>query len=97
MYTYMVNVAQLENHLKNFAVKELKKEVVNVKKGFQVSKLKRAEVEAVILLNYQNFIHLFEKTKVKKTKPSTKKTKNTIADDPKSFVGIIPKGRLPSN
>ena len=39
----MVN-QQLKNHLKNFTVKELKKEVINVKKGFQVSKLKRVDV-----------------------------------------------------
>ena len=44
----MVN-EQLKNHLKNFTVKELKKEVIAVKKDFQVSKLRRADIEKVIL------------------------------------------------
>ena len=69
-------INQLKNHLKNFTVKELKKEVLNIKKGFQVSKLKRAEVEKVILKNHQHFMHLLKKNKVKKTNPSTKKTKS---------------------
>lgn len=59
----MTNHNQLKNHLKNFTVKELKKEVINVKKGFQVSKLKRAEVENVILKNPQHFLHLLKKTR----------------------------------
>ena len=67
----MVN-EQLKNHLKNFTVKELKKEVINVKKGFQVSKLKRAAVENVILKNHQHFLHLLKKNKVKKPKPTAK-------------------------
>ena len=71
----MVNRDKLKNHLKNFTVKELKKEVMNVKKGFQVSKLKRVDVENVILKNHLLFIHLLEKNKVKKTKPSIKKPK----------------------
>ena len=71
----MVN-QQLKNHLKNFTVKELKKEVINVKKGFQVSKLKRVDVENVILKNHQHFLHLLKKNKVKKTK-QTMKDNNT--------------------
>jgi len=71
----MVNHDQLKNHLKNFTVKELKKEVLNVKQGFQVSKLKRVDVENVILKNHQHFLHLLEKNKVKKTKPTVKKSK----------------------
>ena len=67
----MVN-EQLKNHLKNFTVKELKKEVIAVKKGFQVSKLRRADVEKVILKNHQHFLHLLKKNKVKKAKPLTK-------------------------
>ena len=67
----MVN-QQLKNHLKNFTVKELKKEVIAVKKGFQVSKLRRADVENVILKNHQHFLHLLKKNKVKKAKPLTK-------------------------
>ena len=67
----MVN-EQLKNHLKNFTVKELKKEVIAVKKGFQVSKLRRADVENVILKNHQHFLHLLKKNKVKKAKPLTK-------------------------
>ena len=68
---YMVN-EQLKNHLKNFTVKELKKEVIKVKKGFQVSKLKRADVENVILKNHQHFLHLLKKNKVKKPKQTAK-------------------------
>ena len=71
----MANRDQLKNHLKNFTVKELKKEVMNVKKGFQVSKLKRVDLEDVILKNHQHFLHLLKKNKVKKTKPSIKKPK----------------------
>ena len=71
----MVNYDKLKNHLKNFTVKELKKEVINVKKGFQVSKLRRIDVENVILKNHLLFLHLLEKNKVKKTKPSIKKPK----------------------
>ena len=70
----MVN-QQLKNHLKNVTVKELKKEVINVKKGFQVSKLKRVDVENVILKNHQHFLHLLKKNKVKKTKQTVKKSK----------------------
>ena len=70
----MVN-QQLKNHLKNFTVKELKKKVINVKKGFQVSKLKRVDVENVILKNHQHFLHLLKKNKVKKTKQTVKKSK----------------------
>ena len=67
----MVN-EQLKNHLKNFTVKELKKEVIKVKKGFQVSKLRRADVEKVILKNHQHFLHLLKKNKVKKPKQTVK-------------------------
>ena len=63
----MENKNALKNHLKNFTVKELKQEVIKVKKEFQVSKLKRAEVEAVILKNYYLFEHLLKKKLVKKT------------------------------
>ena len=52
---------QLKNHLKKFTVKELKKEVLKVKKDFQVSKLRRAEVEHVILSNHRLFRHLLNK------------------------------------
>lgn len=71
----MIN--QLKNQLKKFTVKELKQEVLKVKKDFQVSKLKRVDVENVILLNAQRFIHLLGKKKVKKAKPTikVKKTK----------------------
>ena len=73
---------QLKSHLKNFTVKELKKEVLNVKKDFQVSKLKRAEVENVILINHQHFKHLLEKKKAKKTKPTLKKIKQSFILEP---------------
>ena len=45
----MSNKDSLKNHLKNFTVKELKKEVLKAKKGFQDSKLKGADVENVIV------------------------------------------------
>ena len=67
---------ELKMHLKNFTVKELKKEVINVKKGFQVSKLRRADVENVILKNHQYFLHL-----LKKNKPLEKKPKPTAKDN----------------
>jgi len=76
---------QLKNHLKNFTVKELKKEVINVKKGFQVSKLKRVDVENVILKNHLLFQHLLKKNKVKKTKPTVKKS-NPSEKKPKPSV-----------
>ena len=78
----MANRDQLKNHLKNFTVQELKKEV-NVKKGFQVSKLKRVDVENVILKNHQHFLHLLKKNKVKKTKQTVKKSK-PLEKKPKS-------------
>ena len=68
----MVN-EQLKNHLKNFTVKELKKEVIAVKKDFQASKLRRADVEKIILKNHQHFLHLLKKNKVKKAKPNKQK------------------------
>ena len=74
----MANHNKLKNHLKNFTVKELKKEVINVKKGFQVSKLRRVDVENVILKIHLLFQHLLKKNKVKKTKPSIKKPKPSI-------------------
>ena len=50
-------------HLKKFTVKELKQEVLKVKKQFQVSKLKRIDIENIILLNEQHFKHLMKKVK----------------------------------
>ena len=76
---------QLKNHLKNFTVKELKQEVINVKKGFQVSKLKQVDVENVILKNHLLFQHLLKKNKVKKTKPTVKKS-NPSEKKPKPSV-----------
>lgn len=75
---------QLKNHLKNFTVKELKKEVIAVKKGFQVSKLRRADVEKVILKNHQHFLHLLKKNKVKKAEQpmKIKKVKQEKAKPP---------------
>ena len=76
----MANHNKLKNHLKNFTVKDLKKEVINVKKGFQVSKLRRVDVENVILKNHLLFQHLLKTNKVKKTKPSIKKPNSTVKD-----------------
>lgn len=76
----------LRNHLKHFTVKELKQEVIKVKKGFQVSKLKCAEVEGVILNYYFLFNHLLKKNLVKKKlvkKPKfnvTKYVKNLLKE-----------------
>ena len=70
-------MSKLQKHLKNFTVRQLKKEVVAVKRGFQVSRLKRAEVEAVILSYPDLFKHLLnknpkaQKIKTKKPLPST--------------------------
>ena len=81
-------------------MKELKKEILAVKKGFQVSKLKRADVERVILLNHQHFQHLLKKAKVKKAKPtyqpnkqqlSTLKKKLNDVNNNKEMRGIISK------
>ena len=63
---------QLKNNLKKFTLRELKQEVLKVKKYFQVSKLRRAEVEHVILSYHRLFQHLLNKKKVD-TKPKTKK------------------------
>ena len=87
----------LRNHLKNFTVKELKKEVVAVKKGFQVSKLRRAQVEAVILSYPSLFKHLLNKNpKIKKIKkvplltyePKKTKAKKSRAKKPKFISNI---------
>jgi len=66
----MTSTNELKTHLKKFTVKELKKEVMKVKKQFQVSKLKREDVERVILLYHQDFLHLLKIDK--KKKPSVK-------------------------
>ena len=66
----MTSTNELKTHLKKFTVKELKKEVMKVKKQFQVSKLKREDVERVILLYHQDFLHLLKINK--KKKPSVK-------------------------
>jgi len=78
---------ELKMYLKNLTVKELKKEVVNVKKDFQVSNLRRADVENVILKNHLLFKHLLEKNKVKKIKPFVKKPKPSVKK-PKPSVYI---------
>ena len=57
----MLNIEQLRNHLKKLYSQRAKKEVVNIKKGFQVSKLRRADVENVIIKNHQNFLYLLKK------------------------------------
>ena len=62
----MISTNELKTHLKKFTVKELKKEVMKVKKQFQVSKLKREDVERVILLYHQDFLHLLKIDKKKK-------------------------------
>lgn len=56
----------LQNHLKNFTVKELKQEVFKVKRVLAVCKLKRADVERVILANPLHFQHLLRKKGAKK-------------------------------
>ena len=70
IYT-MTSINELKTHLKKFTVKELKKEVMKVKKQFQVFKLKRVDVERVILLYHHNFLHLLKIDK--KKKPTVKK------------------------
>ena len=46
--------------VEKYKVNELKKEVAKVKKGFQASKLKRAQVVKLILDNRDLFLHFFE-------------------------------------
>ena len=60
--------SKLKEHLKKFTVKELKAEVLKVKKGFQVSKLKRDEVINIIIENPWHFFHLVAKKKNVKSK-----------------------------
>ena len=55
----------LQIHLKNFTVKELRQEVLNVKRDFAVSQLKRADVERVILANSMFSSTCFGKKKQK--------------------------------
>lgn len=61
----------LQNHVKNFTVKYLKQEVLKVKRLFAVSKLKRADVERVILANPLHFQHLLRKEGTKKQAAAT--------------------------
>ena len=75
----MTSTNELKTHLKKFNVKELKKEVMKVKKQFQVSKLKREDVERVILLYHQDFLHLLKIDK--KKKPSVKNIKTNKQQD----------------
>ena len=75
----MTSTNELKTHLKKFTVKELKKEVMKVKKQFQVSKLKREDVERVILLYHQDFLHLLKIDK--KKKPSVKNIKTNKQQD----------------
>lgn len=84
-------VAQLRIKIKKFTVKELKKEILKVKKDFQVSKLKRAHVETVILNNPWYFKHLLNKIGGKKT---TKKAKpKAITYIPQAKPKAIPQAK----
>ena len=58
---------KLKNHIQNFTVKQLKKEILKVKKEFQVSKMNRNQVEAVILLQSHHFKYLLNKKGDKKS------------------------------
>ena len=69
----------LQIHLKNFTGKELRQEVLNVKRDFAVSQLKRADVERVILANSMFFQHLLRKKETKKRTAIKKKTIVTTA------------------
>lgn len=53
-------VAQLKITIKQFTLKDLKKEVQKVKKDVQVNKLQRVQVEDIIINNPQLFKHLLE-------------------------------------
>ena len=68
---------KLSTHLKNFTVKQLKAEILKVKRNFNTSKLNRAQVETVILLNPQYFSHLLNKKGDKKQR----KKKSDKLDD----------------
>ena len=61
-----VEVNILSTHLKNFTVKQLKAEILKVKKNFNTSKLNRAQVETIILMNPQHFSNLLNKKGDKK-------------------------------
>lgn len=63
IFIYDILYMDLKSHVKKSTVKEFKKEVVIVKKGFQVSKLRRAEVDPVILKREHLFQHLLNKNK----------------------------------
>ena len=91
----------LQIHLKNFTVKELRQEVLNVKRDFAVSQLKRADVERVILANSMFFQHLLRKKKQKNELLLRKKTivttaspvaakKKTIATIAPPFAAVTP-------
>jgi hypothetical protein len=77
---YYINKKMNRNDLKGITVKQLKQEVMKVKRGFQVSKLKRVDVENVILNNQELFNHLLtidvpKKEKVVKNKKINNKEK----------------------
>jgi len=85
----MTSTNELKNHLKHFTVKELKKEVMKVKKKFQVSKLKREDVERVILLYHQDFLHLLKIDKKKKSSMKKINTNKQLNKKKKSSVKNI--------
>lgn len=59
---------QLTQHLNNFILKELKDEIMKFKWQFAVSKMKRHEVEQVILQNYDFFYISFKHEKEARSK-----------------------------
>ena len=61
--------------LQKYNVRELKKEVAKVKRGFQASKLKRAKVGKVILNNRALLLHLFDDKRVKQNDQKRTRTK----------------------
>ena len=85
----MTSTNELKTHLKKFTVKELKKEVMKVKKQFQVSKLKREDVERVILLYHQDFLHLLKIDKKKKSSMKKINTNKQLNKKKKSSVKNI--------
>jgi len=101
---YKLNIymsEKLRNHIKNFTVKQLKKEILLVKREFNVSALKRDQVEAVILSYPYHFKHLLNKRGDMKPKgvpliTTWKKPKNMKMESMNFTLPTTPKKKKPT-
>ena len=96
----MSDVEKLRNHIKNFTVKQLKKEILLVKREFNVSALKRDQVKAVILSYPYHFKHLLNKRGDMKPKgvpliTTWKKPKNMKIESMNFTLPTTPKKKKP--